>query len=63
MNLGCIKNSEGNIEIYGLTTDVWSDGGYLVEIQVTGFTLPSAVISSYGWGATVYRFGTKTIVA
>ena len=56
-------DSNGDIEIFGLSVDVFSKGNYQVEIKVTGFTTPITTDSSSTWGVTVYRFGTDTLIA
>ena len=38
--LDCTRDTDGNIEIYGLSSDVFSEGSYQVEIKVTRFTTP-----------------------
>ena len=61
--MDCIKDNNGDIEIYGLSEDVFSKGSYQVEIKVTGFTTPKTTTTSSSWGVMVYRFGTDTLIA
>ena len=61
--LDCTRDANEDIEIYGLSEDVFSKGNYQVKIRVTGYTTPNTQISSSDWGVTVYRFGTGTVLA
>ena len=61
--MDCIRDSNGDIEIYGLSDDVFSAGSLQVEIKVTGFTTPKTKTTSFAWDVMIYRFGTNTLIA
>ena len=61
--MDCTRDSNGDIEIYGLSDDVFSAGSLQVEIKVTGFTTPMVNATSFSWELTIYRFGTETVIA
>ena len=61
--MDCTRDSNGNIEIYGLSDDVFSAGSLPVEIKVTGFTTPKTKTTSFAWEVMIFRFGTNTLIA
>ena len=61
--MDCTRDSNGDIEIYGLSDDVFSAGSLQVEIKVTGFTTPKTKTTSFAWEVMIYRFGTNTLIA
>ena len=61
--MDCTRDSNGDIEIYGLSDDVFSAGSLSVEIKVTGFTTPKTKTTLFAWEVMIYRFGTNTLIA